>query len=248
MTGLGGFGGFGGFPPPRRNGLAGLLTDGMEPQPRNLLGDLLTERLEPPRVRRVFFSFHYQRDIRRVFQVRNQWVTKPDRKAAGYFDGSLTEKAKTEGAAVVKRLINGGLAGSSVTCVLVGYQTFSRHWVRYEIFKSLEQGMGLFGVRIHGLPDMHHGVDIMGPNPFDYLALAPNLFAPEKLTPYEWNGYEWVRYEDADLIPKSAHPLLRLDQPVQLSKLFPLYDWVLGRGKDNFSTWVHWAATAAGRT
>ena len=38
--------------------------------------------------RRVFFSFHYERDIWRANVVRNSWLTK-DREAAGFFDASL---------------------------------------------------------------------------------------------------------------------------------------------------------------
>jgi MTH538 TIR-like domain (DUF1863) len=44
--------------------------------------------------RRVFFSFHYERDIWRASIVRNSWVTKPDRQAAGFFDASIWEEAK----------------------------------------------------------------------------------------------------------------------------------------------------------
>ena len=36
--------------------------------------------------RRVFFSFHYEKDIWRASQVRNSWVTKPDRESAGFWD------------------------------------------------------------------------------------------------------------------------------------------------------------------
>jgi len=44
-------------------------------------------------VRRVFFSFHYERDIWRANIVRNSWVTKPDREAAGFVDATVWEKA-----------------------------------------------------------------------------------------------------------------------------------------------------------
>ncbi len=39
--------------------------------------------------RTVYFSFHYQRDIMRVQQVKNHYVTKENYTEAGYFDGSL---------------------------------------------------------------------------------------------------------------------------------------------------------------
>ena len=75
--------------------------------------------------RTVFFSFHYQRDIMRVHIVKNHYVTKGNYTAAGFFDGSLEEKAKKEGEDVVKRLINKGLNGCSVTCVLIGAETYT---------------------------------------------------------------------------------------------------------------------------
>jgi len=52
--------------------------------------------------RRVFFSFHYERDVWRAQQVRNSWVTRPSRTAAGFFYRSLAEAAKTENDARLK--------------------------------------------------------------------------------------------------------------------------------------------------
>src|SRR5476651_1447032 len=63
--------------------------------------------------RSVFFSFHYQRDIMRVQQIKQHYVTKGSYTETGFFDGSLEEKAKKEGDAVVKNLIDKGLVGSS---------------------------------------------------------------------------------------------------------------------------------------
>ena len=57
--------------------------------------------------RRVFFSFHYERDIWRANQVRNSWVTQPDRESAGFFDASLWEEAKRKGDAAIKKMIDG---------------------------------------------------------------------------------------------------------------------------------------------
>src|SRR4029077_17414867 len=91
------------------------------------------------------------------------------------FNGSLEEKAKKEGDDVVKRLIDNGLQGCSVVCVLIGNETYTRRWVDYEIFKSIEMGMGVFGIRIHQIPDAKKvsqtsdGTDERGPNPFNYL-------------------------------------------------------------------------------
>lgn len=92
-------------------------------------------------VRSVFFSFHYQRDIMRVQVVKNHYITKGNYTAAGFFDGSLEEKSQREGDAAVKRLIDTGLKGTSVTCVLIGYETYKRRWVDYEILKASRWGM-----------------------------------------------------------------------------------------------------------
>jgi hypothetical protein len=119
--------------------------------------------------RRVFFSFHYERDIWRVNVVRNHWLTKPDREAAGFWDASLWEEAKRKGDAAIKRMIDDGLYGTSVTAVLIGTETSQRKYVQYEIEQSHARGNGLLGVYIHGIKDQNGYVDPQGRNPFDDL-------------------------------------------------------------------------------
>jgi hypothetical protein len=80
-------------------------------------------------VRRVFFSFHYERDIWRANVVRKSWVTQ-DRVAAGFWDASLWQKAKKEGDQAIKRMIDNGMKGTSVTTVLIGAKTSGRRWVK----------------------------------------------------------------------------------------------------------------------
>jgi len=69
-------------------------------------------------VRRVFFSFHYEKDVWRANVVRNSWVSKPDRESAGFIDAADFEKLKKQGEEAIKRWINGQLEGTSVTAVL----------------------------------------------------------------------------------------------------------------------------------
>ena len=102
--------------------------------------------------RRVFFSFHYQKDIWRVNIVRNSGVVE-GYAAAGFQDASLWEEAKRKGDATIKALINRGLEGTSVTCVLIGQETSQRDYVAYEIEKSIERGNGLLGIYIYNLKD-----------------------------------------------------------------------------------------------
>jgi len=79
-------------------------------------------------VRQVFFSFHYGRDIWRVNQVRNSWVVKKDREAAGFVDAAEWEEVKREGEDAIKEWIDDQMHGTSVTAVLIGNETAGRDW------------------------------------------------------------------------------------------------------------------------
>lgn len=115
--------------------------------------------------RRVFFSFHYERDVQRAGVVRNSWVTKPDRESAGFFDAGIWEEAKEKGEAAIKTLIDNALLGTTVTAVLIGAETSSRTYVKYEIDRSIARGNGLLGIRIHNIQDFAGNTDTAGANP-----------------------------------------------------------------------------------
>jgi Thoeris protein ThsB, TIR-like domain len=197
--------------------------------------------------RTVYFAFHYQRDIMRAQIVKQHHVTKGNYGAAGFFDGSLEEKAKKNGDDAVRRMIDNGLDGSSVLCVLIGRETYKRRWVGYEIFESIELGMGVFGIRIHQISNMNIGADVAGPNPFDCLGYGRNQNRLGKLFPmvhYE-SGWKDAPYQ-APIAESAAPYLVGRDKPI-LSSIFPVYDWVNDNGYTNFSTWVEAAARQARR-
>ena len=142
--------------------------------------------------KRVFFSFHYQDVIDfRANVVRNHWLTKPDREAAGFFDASIWEDAKKTSSLALKRLINSELQHTSVTTVLIGSRTYARRWVRYEIAKSMEKGNKLLGMHINGIKGKNRKTKILGPNPFDYLAYEYSNDG-KKLSIFEWKNRKWV--------------------------------------------------------
>lgn len=100
--------------------------------------------------RRVFFSFHYSNDIWRANQVRNcNVISGAD--TAGFFDHSEYEQAKKEGSEAIKRMILRNLKNTSVTVVLIGAETASRPWVRYEVEQSIARKNGLLGLYIYHL-------------------------------------------------------------------------------------------------
>lgn len=123
--------------------------------------------------RRVFFSFHYQRDIWRVNQIRNvgQIVGTA---AAGFHDASLWEEAKRKGDAAIKAMIDAALANTSVTVVCIGAATAGRRYINYEIARSVARGNGLLGIQIHELKDRYGQADLAGATP----AALTNAGAP----------------------------------------------------------------------
>lgn len=140
--------------------------------------------------RRVFFSFHYQRDIFRVNVVRQHGLTK-DWEDTAYWDASLWEKARTKGDAAVKELIDKKFVGTSVTAVLIGLETHTRKYVIYEIEKSIRDNKGLFGIYINNIPGIDKKTDPRGQNPFDLVKVKRGdvLVPASQIYPtYEWAG------------------------------------------------------------
>ncbi|HTV74747.1 MAG TPA: TIR domain-containing protein [Candidatus Acidoferrales bacterium] len=134
--------------------------------------------------RRAFFSFHYERDVWRAGQIRNSWVTKPDREAAGFWDAVAWEEVKKKGEDAIKAWIRNQMDGTSVTAVLIGAETASRPYVKYEIDQSWAKGNGLFGIYIHSLKDSNSKTDVKGSDPFD---------GYKNIKTYDWvndKGYE----------------------------------------------------------
>jgi len=129
--------------------------------------------------RRVFFSFHYDNDIWRANQVRNaNVVAGPD--VAGFFDHSEYEEAKKAGSEGIRRMILKHLKNTSVTVVLIGRDTSTRPWVKYEIEQSIAQDNGLLGIYIHHLKNQNGETDYRGAKP---------------AVPYgvEFPAYDWDR-------------------------------------------------------
>jgi len=127
---------------------------------------------------RTFFSFHYERDVWRASIVRKSDVTKQDVDAE-WIDGSLWEEAKKQGKDAVRRLIDDALVGTSVAAVLIGNETSTRQWVKYEINESIERGNGLLGIHIHKIEDRQGKTAPKGANPL----------------PGGYKTYDWVDHD-----------------------------------------------------
>jgi len=117
--------------------------------------------------RKVFFSFHYDRDVRRVVQVRNSWVVRRLGDAQPFYDKAEFEEVKKRSGGIEK-WIEEQLKGTSVTVVLFGAETYNRPWVQHEIKRSHDLGKGLLAIDIHNVKDPQAGPDKPGRNPLDY--------------------------------------------------------------------------------
>ena len=114
--------------------------------------------------RRVFFSFHYQRDIWRINQIRSiPNITGCS--AAGFQDASLWEEAKKKGDSNIKKMIDDALYNTSVTVVFIGNQTANRKFIKYEIEQSIARGNGVVGIQIHHLKSQNQETDEPGSTP-----------------------------------------------------------------------------------
>jgi len=207
----------------------------------------------PPTKRRAFFSFHFG-DVMRVNVVRNAWkVGHPDNAfMRSFYDSSLWERRTLEGDDSVKQLIREGVEYTSAVCVLVGRDTWSRRWVRFEIARAIIDCRGLLAVHINGI--RHHQTlapELRGLNPLEFMAVgkvqATPLYAPAYYL-FERTGAGWQRYSDftkpvakprwlADPAPDFVSPLAEgTDQ----------YDYTAG-GQFNIGAWIDRAAQRAGR-
>jgi len=113
--------------------------------------------------RRVFFSFHFDEDAWRASQVRNMGAIESDEPVSP----NDWEAVKRAGNSAIEYWIDQQMGGRTCAVVLVGAQTANRPWVQYEIKKAWNDGLGVVGIRIHGLKNNDQHVSIRGANPFD---------------------------------------------------------------------------------
>ncbi|MDH6278204.1 hypothetical protein M2118_001177 [Aurantimicrobium minutum] len=111
---------------------------------------------------KVFFSFHYERDVHRVQMVRNINAIHGEPSV----EPQKWEEVKKGGDAAIENWVATQMKGKSACIVLLGTQTCNRLWVQYEINHAWKTGTPLLAIRIHGLPSMSKGPDNPGPSPF----------------------------------------------------------------------------------
>ncbi len=195
--------------------------------------------------RKVYFSFHYQ-DVAdfRANVVRNSGTF--GRRSIHFHDASIWEEAPEKKVATIKKLIDDSLIGLSVTCVLIGSETYTRRWVRYEIIKSFVEKKGLLGVGINWIKGKNKKTKFWpGKNPFEYLKLQISTDG-DTIRFYEYKD-GWVKYKDLPQTENLHFSKKMAGQQYEFSELFKKYSYVWHDGRNDFQTWIENAAKNVGR-
>jgi hypothetical protein len=197
----------------------------------------------------------------RVNNVRNAWkIDHPDSALSrSFYDSSLWESKKLEGDEAVKDFIRKGVQYTSAVCVLIGTDTWSRRWVKYEIARAVIDGRGLLAVQINGLNHyQRRTADRPGLNPLyllgvyrhgngQYYLYEKQLVVLTSLTGQrEW---QWKSYADytfpVKLPPYLSSPSVGYVMP--LSNGTSEYDFAAGAGHRDIGKWIDDAAVSVGR-
>jgi len=102
----------------------------------------------------------------------------------------LWEEEKKKGDEAIKKIIEEGLVGSSVTAILIGQETAGRKWVNYELTRSHVLGKGIIGIYIHKIKDRDGSTDWQGHNPLDDWTIRQNGHSVKLSSIYP--TYDWI--------------------------------------------------------
>jgi hypothetical protein len=127
-----------------------------------------TDRYGGSVARRVFHSFHFERDSHRVSQVKNMGVVE----GQPLLSSNQWEDVKKGGDTAIQKWIDEQMSGKSCVVVLIGNQTAGRKWVNYEFTKAWGDRKGVVGVYIHNLKNLSGYQDTKGGNPFSGFTLC----------------------------------------------------------------------------
>ncbi len=119
--------------------------------------------------RHCFFSFEFVPDCIRASQVREIGSIEGNKPARD----NDWETIVGGGDKKIEDWIAKQMEGRTCAIVLVGATTANRKWINHEIVKAWDRGMGVVGIRIHGLKNFEGKTSSEGSNPFDYITHGP---------------------------------------------------------------------------
>ena len=160
--------------------------------------------------RRCFYSFHYVPDNWRASTVRNIGSIEGNQPAKDNDWETIASGANRD--AKIEAWIESQMKGRSCTIVLIGQNTANRKWINHEIIQSWNKGMGVVGIRIHGLKDSAGNTASQGENPFDYITHGPTqrklstivkCYSPSGVNSQE--RYAWISQHLANAVEEAVN-------------------------------------------
>jgi hypothetical protein len=155
--------------------------------------------------RRVFFSFHFQRDAIRVSQIRQCNSITNHFEESPFIPASDWETIKRNGPVAIRNWIDNQMHYCGVVVLLAGYETSSREWVKYELEKAHREKKGIVCIDLSGMRNMQGHVDPQGINPLQtaFDASGRSLYSLNKYKTYSWE-YNNGRYNVDEWIEEAA--------------------------------------------
>lgn len=95
----------------------------------------------------------------------------------------------------VERWIDDNMKGTSCVVVLIGSETYSRKWVKYEIKKAWKDGKALLGIHIHNINCPNTKTCAKGTNPFAAFEFKQGgrTFSPAVYDPKATDAYGEIK-------------------------------------------------------
>lgn len=142
--------------------------------------------------KKCFLSFHYKPDVWRVSQVREIGSIEEQ----PLLNSNQWEEIKKKGDDEIKKWITNNMKGKECLVVLVGSDTANRRWVKYEIKKAWQDGLGVLAIHIHNLKNSDGEQSVKGSNPFsgltvDGASVSGIVYDPPYTT--STNVYSYIR-------------------------------------------------------
>lgn len=136
--------------------------------------------------RQTFYSFHYDNDVFRVHQIRNIGALEDNKPISP----NNWETVKKGGNKAIEKWIDDNMNYRSCVVVLIGEETASRPWVKYEIKKAWKDGKGLLGIHVHNLKCPNRGKSKKGVNPFDQFTFNDGTRLSSKVNCYDPSAFD----------------------------------------------------------
>lgn len=142
---------------------------------------------------KCFLSFHYKPDNWRVQQVKN--IGTIDEQPL--LSSNDWEAIKKKGDAAIEDWIERNMSGKECLVALIGTHTSGRKWVKHEIRRACERGIGVLGIYIHNLKDVEGKQTSKGTDPFAGVSVngkTITTYARMYEPPYSdsKNAYEYI--------------------------------------------------------